>query len=663
MRSASAIPRHTAVLPSRSPLLRYGVAVVVVGIVVAARLLFDPLLGVDAPLLPFTVAVMLAGWYGGIGPGLVATALSALCADFLWLHPTHSLWIEAPRDRLELGIFVGTGVAISALNEAIVVARGRSDRHSAELKEREEAHRRILETATEGIWTVDARGRVTFANASMSEMLGVPLPDLIGRNAREFVFLEDRGENVRRFGSILAGDRSAFDLRLRRTDGREIWAHVSTAPIPDARGRVVGALGMFTDVTARMHAESELQRLLESETKARADAEAANRAKDEFLATVSHELRTPLNAMLGWLTMLRSGALDATKTARAIAIIERNARSQAKLIEDLLDVSRMISGKLRLERRRVSLGAVVQSAIDTVGPTAVEKQIRIERRFDPGPDLVAGDPERLKQIVVNLLSNAVKFTPIAGRIRVAVERRAGQLVIEVEDTGQGIAPEFLPHVFDRFRQQDGGMTRKHAGLGLGLAIVRHLVELHGGSIAAHSEGPGKGSRFTCWFPPLEDATAEIPARETPAPNDARVSRPPNETPLRGAKVLVVDDEADSLEMLRELLSVAGADVRTASTAAMALPIVKTFRPSLLVSDLAMPEADGYELLAWVRALPISQGGATPAIALTAHARATDRLRVLSSGFQAYLAKPVEPDELIATAQRLVRQSEPRAAHP
>ncbi|MDQ3031651.1 MAG: ATP-binding protein [Myxococcota bacterium] len=644
---------------SRPRVLRYGAAAIAVGLTVGARLLLDPLLGVRAPMLPFTLAVMIAGWYGGLGPGLFATALSAVCATYLWLPPIHVVGVELAGDRLALGIFAATGVAISALNEAVAVGRGRSEQYATDLREREEAHRRILETASEGIWTLDGRGTIEFANASMAEMLGVPLRELLRRNAREFLHDEDRGEGLRRFSAILAGERGSFELRLRRSDGLPLWAHVSTAPIPDAHGVPSGALGMFTDITARMRAETELQRLLDSEKKARADAEAANRAKDDFLATVSHELRTPLNAMLGWLTMMRSGVLDPAKSARALEVIERNARSQAKLIEDLLEISRMISGKLRLELKRVALGIVVQSAVETVGPTAAEKEIRIERRFDASADLVAGDPERLKQIIVNLLSNAVKFTPHGGRVRLCVERRHGQLAIVVEDTGQGIAPEFLPHVFDRFRQQDGGITRKHAGLGLGLAIVRHLVELHGGTISAESEGPGHGARFTVLLRPLADGESEhLPRVSTPALAETK----PLQTTvgaLRGWRILVVDDELDSLEMLSELMMRAGADVRTASSARDALPIVTAWRPDLIVSDLAMPEEDGYDLLARVRDLAPDRGGSTSAIALTAHARLTDRLRVLSSGFQAYLAKPVEPDELITTARRVLSSPPPK----
>jgi PAS domain S-box-containing protein len=653
----------------RSLFLRYGAALGAVAVTAGARLSLDPLLRDRAPTLPFTIAVMLAAWYGGLGPGLFATVTSGLLVAVCWLAPMGSSALDTAGNRLELSLFALIGVAISVLNQSVHNARLRAEARAAELRERENEHRRLLETAAEGIWTLDREGMITFANRSMAEMLGRPHEALAGRSVYEFFEPALRSEIEERLRAILGGERVGHEVRLQRSDGATIWAHASSAPVTDGRGATVGAVSMFTDVSARRLYETELQRLLDSEKKARGDAEAANRAKDDFLATVSHELRTPLNAMLGWLTMLRSGALDASKTSRAIEVIERNARSQAKLIEDLLDVSRMISGKLRLELKRVSIGGVVQSALDAIGPTAAAKQIRIEKNVDPDIDGVAGDPERLKQIVVNLLSNALKFTPPGGKVTVELSHRApdglpdpGVVELRVIDTGQGIAREFLPHVFDRFRQQDAGMTRKHAGLGLGLAIVRHLVELHGGTVRAESAGPGKGSRFVVTLPALDAATAAtLPS--TPALTEAPDLRPPSAS-LRGARVLVVDDELDSLDMLRELLERAGAQVKTASSAAAAFPIVREWSPDLVLSDLAMPEEDGYDLLARVRALPADRGGSTRAIALTAHARLTDRIRVLSSGFQAYLAKPVEPEELLATARRVLT-SPPSAAsaHP
>ncbi len=625
--------------------LPYGASFVIAAVTLGIRLMLGPLLGERALLLPFTLAVIVAGWYGGFGPGLFATLLSAAGVSCFWMPPLHSIFVEAPGDRLELGIFIAAGIAISALYQAITTGRARAESYAAELKKREELHSRILETATEGIGALDADGNVVFANASMAHMLGVPRTELLGRGAFEFLDIHDRHEAVRRFYASLSGERSAFETLLRRRDQEPVWVHVSSAPMPDSEGVLI----MFADVSARIRAEQERERLFDSEKKAREDAEAANAAKDEFLAAVSHELRTPLTAMLGWLSMMRAGTLDAEKRERALDVIERNARSQAKLIEDLLDVSRMTSGTLRLEQRCVSLEDVLQSAVETVGPIAEEKKIRIERCMKARSDIVWGDPERLKQIVVNLLMNAVRFTQREGWIQLSLEEGAEEIVIVVEDNGQGIAPDFLPHVFERFRQQDGGITRKHGGLGLGLAIARHLVERHDGHISASSQGLGHGAKFVVSLPRLSE-TERAHLKET-----RRVDvkdRRPESGRLKGKRLLVVDDEQDSLDMLRELLVTSGAIVRTASSACEALSIMSDFLPDLILSDLAMPDEDGYDFIARVRSLPNERGGRTPAIALTAHARTTDRVGVLTSGFQAYLAKPVEPDELIAVAGRL-----------
>jgi PAS domain S-box-containing protein len=631
----------------KSRALPYVAAVVIAASTVGIRLMMDPHLGHRALLLPFTLAVIVAGWYGGFGPGLFATLLSAAGVSLFWMPPLYSIFVETPGDRLELGIFIAAGIAISALYQAIAASRKRVARYAAELQKREELHRRILETATEGIGALDSDGNIVFANSSMARILGVPRSEILGHGAFDFLDTHDREEAVRRFYASLSGERTAFETLLRRRDQAPVWVHVSSAPMPDSEGVLI----MFADVSARIRAEQERERLFDSEKKARKEAEAANAAKDEFLAAVSHELRTPLTAMLGWLSMMRAGTLDDAKRERALDVIERNARSQAKLIEDLLDVSRMTSGTLRLEQRCIALGEVLQSAMETVGPIAVEKEIHVERRLDATSDIVWGDPERLKQIVVNLLTNAVRFTQRGGRINLSLEDDAqGELAIVVEDDGQGIPPNFLPHVFDRFRQQDGGITRKHGGLGLGLTIARHLVERHGGRISADSKGLGHGAKFVVSLPRLSaaDRAHFKDARHVDSENTRlELGR------LGDRRLLVVDDEKDSLDMLRELLAGAGAIVRTASSAKEALSSMSDFRPDLILSDLAMPDEDGYDFIANVRSLPSERGGRTPAIALTAHARTTDRVGVLTSGFQAYLAKPVEPDELIATAGRLL----------
>ena len=390
--------------------------------------------------------------------------------------------------------------------------------------------------------------------------------------------------------------------------------------------------------------------------------------KDEFLATVSHELRTPLTSIMGWVHMLRTETLDEKTQAMAIETVERNAKSQAQLIEDILDVSRIITGKLRLQVGVVDLLSIVQAAIDTVRPAAQVKDLELQLRTQLPPDerIVRGDPGRLQQVVWNLLANAIKFTPKGGRVDVTLEpagpEQAGSARLAVRDSGQGIEPDFLPFVFDRFRQADGTMTRKHGGLGLGLAIVRHLVELHGGSVRAKSSGPGQGAVFTVILPREILPTAVVPGLSASAGSSAeRPARPadsPDPAPLRGLSILIVDDVPDTLRMLATLLEDAGARVFSAESARAALALIPQHRPDVLVSDLAMPGEDGFSLIAKVRALPPELGGEIPAIALTAHVRLADRARALSAGFQMFIAKPLEPQELISVLGDLTAHRRP-----
>ncbi|HEX8456005.1 MAG TPA: ATP-binding protein [Pyrinomonadaceae bacterium] len=399
---------------------------------------------------------------------------------------------------------------------------------------------------------------------------------------------------------------------------------------------------------ARQRAEEERALLL-------AEAEEANRTKDEFLATMSHELRTPMTAILGWAQLLRSHTLSEADFERALETVERNAQAQNKLIDDLLDISRIITGKLRMDLRPVDLAAVVGATVDALRPTAEAKAIRLQSLLDAQVGPVSGDPDRLQQVVWNLLSNAVKFTPKGGRVEVRLERAASHVEINVSDSGRGISPEFLPHVFDRFRQADGTSTRKHGGLGLGLSIVRQLVELHGGTVRVESAGEGQGATFVVQLPlmverrPPEDTHAARPRHPTAA--DSRsFDCPPA---LKGLRVLVVDDEPDTLRLLRTVLERCGSEVETAGSVAEALAAFEGWKPDLLISDIGMPEADGYELIAELRAAEAGQDKHVPAIALTAYARVEDRIRALNAGFQVHLSKPIEPVELLAVVASLV----------
>jgi PAS domain S-box-containing protein len=396
--------------------------------------------------------------------------------------------------------------------------------------------------------------------------------------------------------------------------------------------------------------------LFERESRARAAAEESNRMKDEFLATVSHELRTPLTSILGWARMLRSGTLDAATSERAVETIERNARSQSQIIEDILDVSRIITGKLSLSVEPVEMVAVIEAAINAVRPAAEAKGIQIETAFDAAAYRVAGDANRLQQVVWNLLSNAVKFTPGGGRVSVQLRREDAYVETIVSDTGQGIDKEFLPYVFDRFRQADSSTTRQHGGLGLGLAIVRHLVELHGGTVAAESAGEGEGTTFTVRLPSM--AVPERPAGAAAAPSMAASAADFDcVASLAGLRVLAVDDEADTLELLKMLLERCSVEVITALSARDALAALEATRPDVLIADIGMPEEDGYQLIHKVRALGSERGGNTPAIALTAYAGEADRRRVLASGYQTHMAKPIDPAKLLRAVAGLARSKE------
>jgi len=425
----------------------------------------------------------------------------------------------------------------------------------------------------------------------------------------------------------------------------------------DARLRAVAQLqqkaaSLEAEVKERQQAEERLRLALVGEQMARAEAETANRMKDEFLATVSHELRTPLNAIIGWSHLLQRGSLDQATTSRAMETIDRNAKAQAQLIEDILDVSRMITGKLRLSNESVDISSVINAAIDSVQLALDSKDLELEVKLDPSARHTLGDASRLQQVVWNLLANAIKFTPSGGRIEVKVERDGRNLKLQVSDSGQGMNADFLPFIFERFRQADGTTTRQHGGLGLGLAIVRHLVELHGGTIKAESGGTGKGSTFVIKLPlapqrkrePRRVTSANLPAKEdSEAPFPALPA-------LDDVRVLLVDDDPDTLQMLSVMLVELKANVQTAASVSEALEILEWYQPKVVVSDLAMPGEDGYSLIAKIRAM--ENGKSIPAVALTSYVRIEDRTQALSAGFNMFVPKPVEPHELIAAIANL-----------
>jgi PAS domain S-box-containing protein len=451
--------------------------------------------------------------------------------------------------------------------------------------------------------------------------------------------------------ALASGEPWEDTFPLRRHDGTFRW-HLSRAqPLRDESGKISIWFGTNTDITEQREFAEEREQLLAAERAARSEAERVGRMKDEFLATLSHELRTPLSAMLGWSQLLQADQSEESLN-EGLSVIERNARAQSQLIEDLLDMSRIISGKIRLDVQHVDLASVINAAVDLLKPSADAKGVRLHRVLDSLVNPVMGDPNRLQQVVSNLLSNAIKFTPRGGNVEILLERVNSHVEVTVTDTGQGIAPEFLPHVFDRFRQADASTTRKFGGLGLGLSIVKQLVELHGGTVCAKSAGDGAGATFTVALPlaitkrHLEDRQHPTAPKFSVPTDDLRIS-------LEGVTVLVVDDEPDARNLIERLLIERKARVLKADSAEQALKLVSTERPDILLSDIGMPQTDGYELIRSVRALPTVAGGKTRAVALTAFARSEDRTRAMMAGYQVHLSKPVEPRELIVTVASLV----------
>jgi PAS domain S-box-containing protein len=524
--------------------------------------------------------------------------------------------------------------------------------------------------AAQGIITTDNELNVVEWNHWMEEHTGRHALEVIGKNLLE-LFPElttrrlDRDYKwalegqVRVLSQALHGYLIAMPVVSAGHAYPQMQQAVRISPLTHD-GQIIGTLTIIEDVTERVAREAELQaqiearsRLLSSEKLARNEAERANRLKDEFLATISHELRNPLNAILGWAHMLRLGKLTPPNVERAVETIYRNAKSQAQLVADLLDVSRIISGKLRLDVREVDLISIVNAALDSIRPAAEAKSIRLQTMLDPAAGPISGDADRLQQIVWNLLTNAVKFTPKGGRIQVKVERVDSHVEIVVSDSGVGINKEFLPYVFDRFRQEDASTTRTQGGLGLGLSIVHQLVDLHGGSVSVHSEGEGKGATFTINLPFIAVVASET---ETESANAAAQSDEvislDGLPSLDGLKILVVDDEADTRELIREVLKECGSEVILSRSAAEALEALEQYKPDVLISDLGMPDEDGYSLITKIRALPSERGGHIPAAALTAYARAEDRMRVLRSGFQFHLPKPVDSAELVTVVASL-----------
>ncbi len=619
-------------------------SVLVLSLVVVALVVFTaigPAALTNKPVAFVTIPFLLWAAYR-FGPREAATATAILSAIAIGgtLGKLGPFAVGDPNQSLLLlQAFLAT-VSVMTLAVAAGVTERRRVQHA--LHGSELAYRQMFESNPHPMWIVDSEtARFLAVNDAVVDKYGYARAELLAMTERDL----DAG----RPGSVrhLTKDGRLVDV--------EITAHAITFADKPA------ALVLAYDITDRRRGEEERRRLLEREQAARREAEEANLAKDTFLATLSHELRTPLTAILGWARMLQGGQLGSAQVRHALETIERNVRRQTQLINDLLDISRIVTGKLGLDSHRVDLVPVIEEAVETLRREAEGKRLQLRTRLEPLGASVWGDPVRLHQVVVNLVSNSLKFTPDGGQVEVRLEQVDDHALLTVTDNGKGIAPEELPHIFDRFRQADSSLTRRHGGLGLGLAIVRELVHLHGGTVDATSVGEGRGARFRVRLPLAgrPGATPELPGVR----RDVDATRLGRSTPsLLGMRVLVVDDDADTLDLLASALGPlhAGATVMTARSVLEGLEAFDLMVPDVVVTDLAMPGSDGYALLREIQARGRARDMATPVVAITAHAGADDRERALAAGFAAYLPKPLEPAQLVPLLARAARISAERA---
>ncbi|MBW4504589.1 MAG: PAS domain S-box protein [Scytonema hyalinum WJT4-NPBG1] len=668
---------------TRSRLQRYGVAIITVLLALLLTWLLWPLQKLSIYPL-FFAAVVVSSWYGGMEPGLVATVLSALACAYFFLLP-HSLAVSLP-GIIGLVQFVLVAVLINSLNAALryaqrqaeinaLKAQGNYDRLrkiQESLHQSEERYRLLIEGVTNyAIFMLGPNGHFVSWNIGAERILGYQEAEIIGQPFEHIFTPEaiERGQPEQVLRTAVAEGFSKENRWHIRKDGTHFWAQCVMTPLRDENGNLRGFSKIMQDITERKLAEEERNQLLLREQAARAQAEAANRSKDDFLAIVSHELRTPMTAILGWAGMLQTGMLDEDRVSDAIETIERNANSQMQLIEDLLDISRIVQGNLSLNFSSINLVEVIADAIEVVQPSADNKNIQLECVLDTPVELIRGDSDRLQQVVWNLLCNAIKFTPNGGRVEVRLsvvsdsEQQAtdNYAQIQVSDTGKGISADFLPYVFERFHQADSTSTRSNKGLGLGLAIARHLVELHGGTIQAESAGIGQGATFTVMLPLLaipsakEAQTSNSNQMQVPMVGEdtTALENPPR---LDGLQVLVVDDEADVREWISTVLTESGAQVIAVGSVGEALAALEQLRPDVLVSDIGMPDEDGYTFIRKVRELGSEMGGRIPAVALTGYAREEDYRQAKAAGFQLHIAKPIKAAELVAVVKSLAEMS-------
>ena len=646
---------------------RYLLALGIVAVVTMLRFAMDPLVHDQLPFFVYTAAVVIATWFCGVGGGILSTVLAAFVGNYLFVAPRREFAFSHDD--------VAAMVMFSLVSFGLVWIVGRWRRAENEQSMRAEARRQhaeqlqvILDTVPAAVFvTLDPDARRMDGNRFTADVLRLPP----GSNMSKTAPAEDQPATFRtmRDGKEIPGNELPLQLAMARgvevrdyefdlvhDDGSVRTLFGNAAPLRDGVEHVRGAVGAFVDVTERKRMETRLQQQSSRLQEQAEELSRASRMKDEFLATLSHELRTPLNAIVGWSDMLRRGNLQADAAQRAVESINRNAHAQSELINDVLDMSRIISGKVRVDTQSVDLAVLLQAALESVRPAAEAKRLTVSVDCAPVRATVSGDPTRLQQVFWNLLSNAVKFTGAGGRITVSLRAVDGHVQVQVVDTGIGIDSDFLPHVFERFRQRDSSSMRTQSGLGLGLAIVRHLVELHGGTVMAESADDGQGAAFTVTLParPFEERRQDHSGvRDVPAVV-AVADDPPT---LCGVRVLIVDDEDDAREVAASVLRHYGATVAVAANARQALEQFDPFQPDVLLIDLAMPALDGYALIERIRTSGGQRGASVPAIALTAYAREEDAHRALSSGFQLHVAKPVDAHTLVNAVASVVRRSD------
>jgi PAS domain S-box-containing protein len=625
----------------QSPWFRYGLAIALFLVVIVVSSALKYFFGSTNLAILVFFFLMVASWYGGLGPGLLLAILIEVTTVIFNPKPPEATYAT----------FIFGHVTINFILLSFVWLVSSRKRADDRLREKHELLQTTLSSIGDAVIATDMDGKVSFINPTAEtltgwphdEAAGKPLSDvysIISEETREPV--ESPFDAIKRHGLIVG---LANHTILISKDGKEIPIDDSGSPIKNSKGAVVGAIVVFHDVSERRKTELERETLLVREQTARSEAETANRLKDEFLAMVSHELRTPLNAILGWAALLESdNKMEEATVRKALGIIERNAKAQNDIISDILDVSRIVTGQLQIHMQPVELVPALRAAVETMYLTAEAKSISISTAFFDSNCKIIGDSVRIQQIFSNILSNAVKFTPKGGQINVRLIQTEAKVEILVSDNGVGIPKSFIGTVFNRFRQADSSMKRTHGGLGLGLAIVRHLVELHGGNVSVASEGEGKGSTFTVEFELMK-------ASKNSEENSRFATNVPDLVDLR---VLVVDDDPDTLEVLCRILEKYGAQTHGASSCMEALELFHEWRPNILVSDLGMPGEDGYDLISKVRTLPDAEGGRIPAAALTAYVREEDCLDALAAGYQVHIPKPVEPYRLATEVAGLSR---------